>query len=210
MSTEPAPSGGLTYSDRYPVSIGSQHVELPVIALRPDFAIALLMTIDMGVQFLRTAAGELAELLAAYQPECIVSMATLGIPVAHEVTAAMGLDDYLILQKTPKIHLADSLRTPVASITTEAAQELMLDRRRIGLVRGRRVAIVDDVISTGGSISAALRLLDEAGAEVVAIGALLTEGDGWKPALGERAALVLALGTIPVFLPAPGGWQAAG
>jgi adenine/guanine phosphoribosyltransferase-like PRPP-binding protein len=208
MATEPAQSGAPTYTDRYPASIGSQHVELPVIPLRSDLAIALLMTIDMGVRFLRTAGGELAELLAPQQPECIVSMATLGIPVAHEVTAAIGLDDYVILQKTPKIHLADSLRTPVAAITTEATQELMLDRRRIGKVRGRRVALVDDVISTGGSISAALRLLDEAGAEVVAIGALLTEGDEWKRALGERAALVRALGTIPEFIPAPGsGWQ---
>jgi adenine phosphoribosyltransferase len=209
MAFEPAASGEPTYTDHYPVSIGSQHVELPLIPLRPDFAIALLMTIDMGVRFLRTAAGDLARSLAPHEPECIVSMATLGIPIAHEVTAAMGLDDYLILQKTPKIHLADSLRTSVASITTEATQELMLDRRRIGLVRGRRVALVDDVISTGGSISAALRLLDEAGAEVVAIGALLTEGDGWRQSLGESAALVSGLGAIPVFLPAEGGWRAA-
>ena len=203
MSSDPVRA----YTDRYPVFIGSQHVELPVIPLRADLAIALLMTVDMGVRFLRTAGNELAEILEPAQPECIVSMATLGIPVAHEVSAAIGLDDYLILQKTPKIHLADSLRTPVSAITTEATQELLLDRRRIDLVRGRRVALVDDVISTGGSISAALRLLDEAGAEVVAIGALLTEGDGWKTAIGERSTLVRALGTIPVFTPAPdGGW----
>jgi adenine/guanine phosphoribosyltransferase-like PRPP-binding protein len=203
VSTDSAPP----YTDRFPVTVGSQHVELPVIPLRPDLAIALLMTIDMGVRFLRTAGSELASLLAPERPDCIVSMATLGIPVAHEVTAAIGLDDYLILQKTPKIHLADSLRTPVAAITTEATQELLLDRRRIGLVSGRRIALVDDVISTGGSISAALQLLDKAGAEVVAIGALLTEGDGWKAALGDRATLVRSLGTIPVFTPAPeGGW----
>jgi adenine phosphoribosyltransferase len=95
----------------------------------------------------------------------------------------------------------------VSAITTEAGQELLLDRRRIDLVSGRRVALVDDVISSGGSINAALRLLDQAGAEVVAIGALLTEGGGWTQALGERAALVRTLGTIPVFGPAPdGGW----
>ncbi|HEX4019073.1 MAG TPA: hypothetical protein VHX15_20220 [Frankiaceae bacterium] len=88
MPTDLPASDMASYTDRYPVSIGSQRVQLPVIPLRPELAIALLMTVDMGVRFLRTAGAELAALLAPAQPECIVSMATLGIPVAHEVTAA--------------------------------------------------------------------------------------------------------------------------
>lgn len=192
----------------YTATIGTQHVSLPLIPVNDELAIALLMTIDMGVSFMSQAGSELAAALAPSRPECIVSMATLGIPVAFEVSRALGLDDYLILQKTPKIHLRDSLRGPVDAITTQETQHLLLDRRRIAAVRGRRVALVDDVISTGGSMAAALRLLDEAGAEVVAIGALLSEGEHWKDRLGTQADLVTTLGTIPVFVPgADGTWE---
>jgi adenine/guanine phosphoribosyltransferase-like PRPP-binding protein len=189
----------------YTATIGTQQVPLPLIPLNDDLAIALLMTIDMGVKFMAQAGSELAAALAPTQPECIVSMATLGIPVALEVTRSLGLDDYLILQKTPKIHLRDSLRTPVDAITTDATQHLLLDRRRIAAIRGRRVALVDDVISSGASMGAALRLLEEAGAEIVAIGALLSEGERWKERLGARADLVRTLGTIPVFGCGPDG-----
>jgi adenine/guanine phosphoribosyltransferase-like PRPP-binding protein len=194
--------------DRYLATVGTQRVPLPLIPLSGDLAIALLMTIDMGVAFMSQAGSELAEALAPAEPECIVSMATLGIPVALEVTRALGLDDYLILQKTPKVHLRDSLRSAVDAITTDATQYLLLDRRRVDAVRGKRVALVDDVISTGGSMSAALRLLDEAGANVVAVGALLSEGELWRERLGPRADLVRTLGTIPVFVPgSDGGWE---
>jgi adenine/guanine phosphoribosyltransferase-like PRPP-binding protein len=188
--------------------IGSQQVELPIIPVGDDLAISLLMTIDMGVAFNTRAGVELAELLAPAQPHCVVSVATLGIPVAVEVSRALGLDDYVVIQKSPKVHLGDALRESVDSITSTSAQQLMLDRRRLPLVAGRRVALVDDVISTGGSIGAALRLLDAAGADVVAIGALLREGEGWREALGSRADLVRTLGEIPLFEPDPtGGWR---
>ena len=192
----------------YRVAVGSQHADLPIVPLNDELAIALMMTIDMGVRFTATAGAELAALIEPARPQCVVSMATLGIPVAVEVSRALGLDDYLILQKTPKIHLRDGLREPVQSITSAGTQHLLLDRRRVPLVQGRRVAFVDDVISTGASCAAALRLLQAAGANVVAVGALLTEGDTWPAALGGRAGLVRALGAIPLFEPAPeGGWR---
>jgi len=83
----------------------------------------------------------------------------MGIPLAIEVSRALGLDDYVILQKTPKIHLADAIAEPVKSITTGAPQRLLFDRARVAAVAGRRVGVVDDVISTGASLSAALKLL---------------------------------------------------
>jgi adenine/guanine phosphoribosyltransferase-like PRPP-binding protein len=192
----------------YRATVGSQHADLPIVPLGDDLAIALMMTIDLGVRFTATAGAELARLIEQARPDCVASVATLGIPVAVEVSRALGLDDYLILQKTAKIHLRDGLREPVESITSAGTQHLLLDRRRIPVVRGRRVAFVDDVISTGASSAAALRLLEAAGAEIVAIGALLTEGDAWRAELGRRAHLVRALGTIPLFEPAPdGGWR---
>ena len=147
-------------------------------------------------------------LLRPERPDIVASAATLGIPVAIEVSRALGLDDYLILQKTPKIHLGDALAEELRSITTASSQRLLLDRARIPAVSGRRVVLVDDVVATGGSIAASLRLLRAAGAEVVAVGALLTEGAAWKHELSEDAALVRSLGRIPGFRRADGGWEA--
>ena len=172
-----------------------------------DAAIALLMTIDRGVRFMETAGADLAARVRADRPEIVASAATLGIPVAIECTRALGLDDYLILQKTPKIHLGDALAEDLQSITTAGSQRLLLDRARVPAVAGRRVVLVDDVIATGGSIAASLRLLRAAGAVVVAIGALLVEGTAWKDVLGDDRALVRSLGRIPSFRRSGDGWE---
>ena len=144
--------------DRYRVAIGSQSIELPIVPISDERAISLLMTIDVGIGFMATAGADLAEAIADTRPEIVASAATLGIPVAIEVTRALGLDDYLVLQKTTKIHLADALAEPLSSITTAGAQRLLLDRARIPAIAGKRVALVDDVIATGGSIRASLAL----------------------------------------------------
>lgn len=193
----------------YPVAVGGQDVELPVVSLSSDLALALLITVDMGVEFMRRAGEELAALLAPYDVDIVATVATMGIPVAIEVTRALGLDQYAILHKTPKIHLADAVTEKVRSITTDADQRLLFDRARVGDVAGKRVAIVDDVISTGASTGAALRLLRSVGADVVAIGTLVTEASLWKEALGDDARRVHALGSIPVFRPdGQGGFTA--
>jgi adenine phosphoribosyltransferase len=184
---------------RYRTRLGAQDVDLPLVPISDDLAIALLITVDHGVRFAEQAGTELAELLAPFEAEVVVSVATMGIPLAIEVTRALGLDDYLILQKTPKIHLQDAIAEPVTSITTGAPQRLLFDRARVSVVAGRRVAVVDDVISTGASVCAALNILRRVGAEPVVIGAMLTEASTWQVALGEDAALVHALGGIPVF-----------
>jgi adenine/guanine phosphoribosyltransferase-like PRPP-binding protein len=184
---------------RFKTRIGAQEVDLPLVPIADDLAIALLITVDHGVRFAEQAGTELAELLAPFEAEVVVSVATMGIPLAIEVTRALNLDDYLILQKTPKIHLQDAISEPVTSITTGAPQRLLFDRARISAVAGRRVAVVDDVISTGASVCAALNILRRVGAEPVVIGAMLTEASTWRVALGEDAARVHALGGIPVF-----------
>jgi adenine/guanine phosphoribosyltransferase-like PRPP-binding protein len=181
------------------VPVGSQELDLPVVLIAPGVAITLLMTIDLGVDVVARAAQELARLLTDAKPEMVVAPATLGIPVAIEVSRALGLDDYVILQKTPKHHLAGALSEPVTSVTTGPPQQLLLDRRRAGVLRGRRVALVDDVVSTGASMRAALRLVRRAGGQVVAIGALLQESDRWRTGLGEDRALLQTLGAMPLL-----------
>jgi adenine phosphoribosyltransferase len=189
--------GARTYS----VEIGTQRVELPIVSLSEQLALALLITVDMGVEFMSRAGEELAEVLRPYDVDIVATVATMGIPVAVEVTRHLGLDQYVILHKTPKIHLADAVSEPVRSITTDADQRLLFDRARIRDVDGKRVAIVDDVISTGASTGAALRLLRSIGANVVVIGTLVTEASLWRTSLGEDATKVRALGSIPVFRP---------
>jgi adenine/guanine phosphoribosyltransferase-like PRPP-binding protein len=186
---------------RYAVEIGSQRVDLPVVPLGDDLSLALLITVDMGVGFMEVAGAELAEVIRPFDVEIVATVATMGIPVCVEVTRSLGLDQYVILHKTPKIHLADAVAEPVRSITTDADQRLLFDRARIPDVAGRRVAIVDDVVSTGASTGAALRLLRGVGADVVVIGTLVTEASLWRENLGDDAALVHGLGAIPVFRP---------
>ena len=185
----------------YSVEIGTQRVELPLVSLSDQLALALLITVDMGVEFMSQAGLELAEILRPYNVDIVATVATMGIPLAVEVTRHLGLDQYVILHKTPKIHLADAVAEPVRSITTDADQRLLFDRARIKDVRGKRVAIVDDVISTGASTGAALRLLRGVGADIVSIGTLVTEASLWRKALGDDALMVRALGSIPVFRP---------
>ena len=185
----------------YEVKIGSQLVNLPVVPLGDDLALALLITVDMGVDFMARAGAELAAILRPHDVDIVATVATMGIPLAVEVTRHLGLDQYVILHKTPKIHLADAVTETVRSITTDGEQRLLFDRARIKDVEGHRVAIVDDVISTGASTGAALRLLRRIGANVVAIGALVTEASVWRSSLGDDADMVQSLGAIPVFRP---------
>jgi adenine phosphoribosyltransferase len=185
----------------YRTTVGSQTVELPLVPLTDDLTIALLICVDMGVLFAETAGRELAELMREARPEIIVSVATMGIPIAIEASRALGLDDYVILHKTPKIHLGEAWSEPVDSITTDTPQRLRVDPARVEAVRGKRVAVVDDVVSTGASLAAALRLVRRMNAEPVVIGTLMTEGGGWKELLGDDAGLVRTLGAMPLFHP---------
>jgi len=183
----------------YRARIGSQQIDVPIVPLADDFAVALLITVDHGVAFATLAGRDLAALFRDLRIEVVASVATMGIPIAIEVSRALGLDDYLIFQKTPKIHLGDALAVPVTSITTGSPQRLLFDRARISAARGRRVALVDDVVSTGASLCAALNLLRQVDAQPVAIGTLATEGDAWRATLGTDVELIHSLGALPLF-----------
>ncbi len=195
----------MTGERTYRATVGSQEVELPIVEVAPGLSIALLISVDHGLHFSELAGKELAALMEPHDVEIVASVATMGIPLAIEVTRALGLDDYAILHKTPKIHLQDAVAESVRSITTRADQRLLFDRRRIEAVAGKRVGIVDDVISTGGSSRAAINLVRRIGGEPVVFGALLTEASGWQAVLGEDAAMVKTLGAIPLLRSQPDG-----
>lgn len=188
------------------VDVAGRPIDLPIVPIKPDFAIALLMVIDAGVAFGSHVGQALAERLAPLKPDVVVGAATLGIPVAIEVSRHLGLDRYVILQKSPKIHLGDALTKTISSITSKGEQRLLLDRAALPLLAGRRVVVVDDVIATGSSLAGSIALCREAGAEVVGVGVILTEAHEWEPVLGADAGLVKALGHIPQFRPDGGAW----
>ncbi|MGY3615789.1 phosphoribosyltransferase family protein [Bradyrhizobium sp. USDA 10063] len=188
----------------YTVDIAGEPTELPLVAINERLAISLLMVIDMGVGFGERIGKALAALLKEKKPDIVVGAATLGIPVAIEVSRHLGLDQYVIVQKSPKIHLGNALVEYVQSVTSSGSQRLLLDRRAIPLLKGRRVVVVDDVVATGSSLAATLKLVRQAGADVVGIGVILTEGHEWKKPLGADAALVTGLGHIPQFSIADG------
>ncbi|OQP87087.1 adenine phosphoribosyltransferase [Rhizobium rhizosphaerae] len=181
------------------VDVAGQAIDLPIVAIKPDFAISLMMVIDLGVRFGAHVGQALAERLAPTKPEIVVGAATLGIPVAIEVTRALGLDDYVILQKSPKLHLANALEQRISSITSKGEQRLLLDRAALPLLAGKRVAVVDDVVASGSSLRGSLELVRRAGAEVVGIGVILTEAKDWQETLGPDRDLVHGLAHIPQF-----------
>jgi hypothetical protein len=128
----------------YTIDIAGDPVTLPIVAINQQLAISLLMVIDMGIRFGERIGRALALKLGPLKPDIIVGAATLGIPVVIEVSRALSLDQYVIAQKSPKIHLADALVQEVQSVTSSGKQRLMLDRRAVPLLAGRRVAVVDD------------------------------------------------------------------
>lgn len=192
-------------TETWTVDVAGLPLALPVVPIKPDFAISLLMMIDHGVAFGAHVGRQLAARLLPLRPDIVVAPATLGIPVAIEVSRHLGLDRYVILQKSNKIHLGDALVQTISSITSHGEQRLLLDRRAVPLLEGRRVVVVDDVVATGSSLAGSLALVRAAGADIVGVGVVLTEAHDWRPVLGADAALVTSLGHIPQFAPVEGG-----
>jgi adenine phosphoribosyltransferase len=191
----------------WPVDVAGYQLRLPIVPIRPDFAISLMMVIDLGVRFGEHIGKALADRLAPLRPKVVVGAATLGIPVAIEVSRHLGLDRYVIIQKSPKLHLSDARAETITSITSKGEQRLLLDRAAEPLIRGQRIVLVDDVVATGSSLKGSLNLVRAAGAEVAGIGVVLTEAHAWRGVLGADANLVTSLAHIPQFRRAGTGWE---
>ena len=161
----------------YELTVAGVTRQLPIIQIAPDLAIASFVI--LGDCELVTAA---APLLAEKLPEIdyIVTAEAKGIPLANEVSRLLGLPYYIVARKSIKPYMRTPLTDEVNSITTQKTQSLCLDGKDAMAIRGRRVAVLDDVISTGASLEAVERLVEKAGAEVVARAAILAEGDAVK------------------------------
>lgn len=205
------------YPARYPVRLrDGSCLDLP---LRPlpggEKAVALLMANQTGFAVERALADRLTALVgdATRQApvQAVAGVPTMGLAYARPVAEGLGLLDYVALGHSRKFWYDDALSQPVSSYTSpDQTKRLYLDPALVSRVQGRRVALVDDVLNTGHTIAAAIRLLTRAGAEIVAVAAILTEGWDWHATLAALdpalPAQVRALGHIPLFTRTPAGW----
>jgi len=141
------------------------------------------------------AAQALARRLAAYDFDILLTAESKAIALTEELSRLLGHENYVVLRKARKLYMIDPVVMDVKSITTAAPQQFFLGREQQELLRGRRVCVVDDVISTGGTLRAihgASELLDFT---VAVYACVLTEEDRWETFEGVP---VVALDHIPL------------
>lgn len=135
-----------------------------------------------------------AELLRrAPEYDYLITAEAKGIPLVHEMARLAGNQKYFLARKAPKLYMTGVLEVTVHSITTAKEQKLYLDTADAELMRGKRILVVDDVISTGESLKAVEKLVETAGGTVCGRMGILAEGDAT-----ERADLVY-LEKLPLF-----------
>ena len=125
----------------------------------------------------------------------IITAEAKGIPLAHEMARQAGDAKYILARKGPKLYMRDIFSVTVNSITTAKEQKLYLDGADAALMKGKKILIVDDVISTGESLKALEALVETAGGIICGRMAILAEGDAQ-----DRSDLVY-LEKLPLFNP---------
>jgi adenine/guanine phosphoribosyltransferase-like PRPP-binding protein len=189
-----------------PMPDGS-HLRLPLRDLG-DHAVAGLIANQASFRVLDTLTEWIVARMARYAPEVVVGLPTLGHVVAAGVARALGHSNWVPAGFSRKIWYEEALSVPVASITSPQHGRLMwLDPRLLPRLRGRRVLLVDDVVSTGTSMRAGLALLRAAGIAPVAAAVAMIQGDRWREQWDAAIPLHGAFAT-PIFRRAPEGWIA--
>jgi len=163
---------------------------LPVLSIAKGVSIAFL-NLHGNVDLTEFCAAQLANKLSG--AEVILTAESKGLQLAHCVARNLGHKFYAVARKTKKLYMQDGIETEVKSITTAERQHLYLSKRDAELLKGKKVAIVDDVISTGGILCGLEKLVSLAGGELVCKACVLVEGDSC-----ERGDIV-SLGKIPIF-----------
>ena len=113
----------------------------------------------------------------APEHDIMITAESKGIPLVYEMARQAGVNKYLIARKAPKLYMKDVVSTEVTSITTAKKQMLYIDSEDVALMKGKRVLIIDDVISTGESLRAVEKLVKQSGGIVAGRMAILAEGD---------------------------------
>ena len=158
----------------YTLHVAGLTRELPVIKLSYDLSIASFVILG-DTEIVRKTAPIIAKKLP--EVDLIVTAEAKGIPLAYEISKVLNLNEYVVARKSVKAYMEESIEVEVNSITTTNSQKLYLNNQDAKKIKGKRVALVDDVISTGQSLKALERLVEKAGGKVLAKAAILAEGD---------------------------------
>jgi len=158
----------------YTLQVAGITRELPIVKISDDLAIASFVILG-DTELVFAAAAQLVKKLPPV--DILVTAEAKGIPLVFEMSRLLGMKRYIVARKSVKPYMESPIVDEVVSITTQKKQILCLDYNDASLVKGRRVAIIDDVISTGESVQTVERLVTKAGGIVVAKAAILAEGD---------------------------------
>ena len=161
----------------YPMTIAGLKRELPICPLNESLSIGAF--IIFGDAPLTVACAE-ALLKIAPDYDYLITAEAKGIPLAHEMARQNGDDYYFVARKHPKLYMTSVFGVDVRSISTDAEQHLYLDGIDAERMKGKRILVVDDVISTGESLKAVEKLVEKAGGIVIGRMAILAEGDATK------------------------------
>ena len=176
----------------YRMKVAGLERDLPICPVNDKLYIAGFVI--FGDQELTVAcARELLKLAPQY--DYIITAEAKGIPLAHEMARQSGNPKYILARKAPKLYMRDIFSVTVQSITTAKEQTLYLDGADAELMKGKKILIVDDVISTGESLKALEVLVEKAGGIVCGKMAILAEGD----AIGREDLIYLE--PLPLFKP---------
>ena len=159
----------------YRMHIAGLDRDLPICKVTDDFYIgAFIMFGDAELTV--ACARELLKLAEGIDYDYLFTAEAKSIPLIHEMARQSGAEKYFIARKCPKVYMPDPISVQDRSITTLGVQQLFLGSDDAALIRGRRILIVDDVISTGGSLLAMEALVAKAGGTVAGRMAVLAEG----------------------------------
>ena len=175
----------------YPMTIAGIKRELPLCKVADDFYIGAF--IMFGDAEITVACAK--ELLARAPKEYdyLLTAEAKSIPLIHEMARQSGASEYFVARKGMKVYLTDPIHVQVRSITTQHDQDLYLSGADAAKMKGKKILIVDDVISTGESLHALEELVHQAGGEVAGRMAVLAEGDA------QKREDIVYLEKLPVF-----------
>lgn len=175
----------------YVLSVCGLTRELPVVQVDENLWIASFVMLG-DVELVNVCAANLAARLTGYKIDYLVGPEAKVVPLLQVLATFLGHKRYIVCRKSVKAYMQHPLVESIQSITTSGKQELVLDGVDVERLRGRKAAIVDDVVSTGGSLMGLETLLNRVGAEIVCKAAVLKEGDVYHGDL-------IYLADLPVF-----------
>jgi adenine phosphoribosyltransferase len=158
----------------YDIDIAGLKRSLPLCRVTDNLYIGAFVVFG-DIELTVHCAKKLLEIAPEY--DYVITAESKGIPIVHEMSRQSGNNKYFLARKAPKLYMTGVFEVELKSITTAGSQKLYLDAADAEFMKGKRILIVDDVISTGGSLKAVEELVLRAGGTVAGKMAVLAEGD---------------------------------